>query len=148
MSVKVRLGTVGVIVFLSFATACGGQTTGPPGSGGSSGGSGGSSGSGSSSGAGFGCGGESTVPHDVDPTRCEPQLESATSCNGSVCSWNAELPCPDDAGPGVASDSGAEPCVAWCNAAAPPGTPPSGFCTTELLDGGPAVLAHCGGCGI
>ncbi len=152
---------------LLVAVACGGQTTGPAGSSssgggtsssGSSGGAGssgaGSSGgasSSSSSGAGFGCGDFTTTPSPVDPTLCQPQLQSATSCNGQVCSYTVELPCVGDAGSGFDGvDAGLDQCTAWCNAAAPPGMQPGiGFCQVESIDGGaPAIVARCGGCGI
>ncbi len=147
--------------------ACGGQTSGPgpggssSGSSGSSGGTGSSGGSGSSGGAsstsssggtassgGLGCSNFSTVTSNVDPTLCAPQLESATSCDSQVCSFDVAVPCLGDAGISDL-DAGTEQCTAWCNAAAPPDAASSfGFCQMETIDGGAAIVAHCGGCGI
>ena len=143
--------------------ACGGQTTGPGPGGSSSGSSGSSSGasssggsgssgassSGSSSGTGFGCGMFTTTPSTVDPTLCQPQLQSATSCDGNVCSFEVAIPCLGDAGSLSGADAGTEQCTAWCNAAAPPGaTPGFGFCQLQSVDGGTAIVARCGGCGV
>jgi hypothetical protein len=160
------------------ASGCGGQTKGPgPGSSSSSGGgasSGGASGSGgggsssgnggggssgggssgassSSSGAGFGCGDFTTTPSTVNPALCQPQLASATSCDGQVCSFTAEIPCVGDGGTPLADvDAGTDQCTAWCNAVAPQGAPSPGFgfCQIETIDGGTALVAMCGGCGI
>ena len=148
--------------------ACGGQTTGPgpggssSGSSGSSGGASSGAGSGSSGGAssssssggaassgGLGCADFTTTTSNVDPTLCAPQLQSATSCDSQVCSFDVAIPCLGDAGTsGV--DAGTEQCTAWCNAAAPPGasSPSFGFCQVQSADGGTAIVAHCGGCGI
>lgn len=150
------LATAACVTTLLLA-ACGGQTTGPGGSSsGSSGGSGSSSGgagSGSSSGGtassgGLGCGMFTTTPSNVDPTLCAPQLQSATSCDSQVCSFNVEIPCFGDAGaPGV--DAGTDQCTAWCKAAAPPGAMPGfGICDVQSVDGGTVILVHCGGCGV
>ena len=156
-----------VFVTAALLAACGGQTTGPGPGGSSSGSSGSSSGSasgagssggsgssgasssGASSGAGFGCGMFTTTRSNVDPTLCQPQLQSATSCDGSVCSFDVAVPCLGDAGSLSGADAGTEQCTAWCNAAAPPGATPSfGFCQVQSVDGGTAIVAHCGGCGV
>jgi len=127
-----------------IATACGGQATGPGGGDGSSGGSGSSSG-----GVGSGCEYGMTTTSTVDPTLCQAQLQSTSSCNGSVCSWDVEVPCTGDAGAADAGSNGAPACEAWCAAAAPPGVMSQvPFCQTVTIDGGTAVVARCGGCGI
>ncbi len=91
-----------------------------------------------------GCGSFTTTTYDADTSVCAPQLVSATSCQGAVCSFNVEIPCFGDAG---APDGGSLACVAWCNDAAPPGAQPVGFCQSTRLDGG-GVVARCGGCGV
>jgi len=78
-----------------------------------------------------------------------PQLQSATSCDSQVCSFDVAIPCLGDAG--ISSlDAGTEQCSAWCNAAAPPGASSAtfGFCQVQSIDGGTAIVARCGGCGI
>ena len=90
-----------------------------------------------------------TTTSNVDPTLCAPQLQSATSCDSQVCSFDVAIPCLGDAG--ISSlDAGTEQCSAWCNAAAPPGasSPTFGFCQVQSVDGGMAIVARCGGCGI
>lgn len=91
-----------------------------------------------------GCGSFVTTNYDVDASVCAPQLRQATSCQGSVCSFNVEVPCFGDAG---APDGGSLECVGWCNDAAPPGAPQVNFCQTVAADGG-GLIAYCGGCGI
>jgi hypothetical protein len=98
----------------------------------------------------------------VNTMLCQPQLQSATSCDGQVCSWSVELPCtPDagapvdggagsDAGDDANTDGGAEPsCATLCGAVTPAGAPPfmGGFCQFDKTTDG-AWLARCGGCGI
>jgi hypothetical protein len=152
-----RFAIVGASV-LALVVACGGQTSPSPGPGGSSssGGSGSSGsgsssggGSGSSSGASVGCPNDfTTTPSVVNPHVCMPQLATTTSCMGSPCSWTVEVPCMGTGQPPPDAGTTNPPCMAWCAAAAPPGAPSSGFCTTEVVDGGPAVIASCGGCGV
>jgi len=144
------------LLAVALCTACSGQTivkggdggTSSSSSGGSSGGGSGSSsggGSGSSSGSGFGCPNDfTTTASPVNPTLCEPQLSSTTSCMGMPCSWQVEVPCTSDAG---GADDAAMPCMDWCNSVAPAGAGPAGFCTVQPLHGG-GVAAQCGGCGI
>lgn len=96
-----------------------------------------------------GCSQFSTSTFAVDASACVPQLASATSCNGQVCTWKVEVPCTGDAGSdaGDAGDGGAPDCNAWCNAVAPPNVTNSGFCQPYAEDGG-GMFASCGGCGI
>jgi len=142
---------------LAVLLACGGQTSPSPGPGSSSGSGSGSSGSGStsgggsgsSSGVGLGCPNDfTTTPSPVDPNVCMAQLASTTSCMGDPCSWTVEVPCMGTGQPTPDAGTSNPPCMAWCAAAAPSGAPASPFCTTTVLDGGPAVLASCGACGV
>lgn len=162
-----------------LGAACGGQsestpgTSGGPGSSGTSGGtsgatSGGTSGatSGGTSGTVVttGCGSPATATSVIDATQCRPQVQSQTTCGGSVCSWTVEQPCTsdggidDDAGDSGDSDSGdggvpeagsQAACQALCNAARPAGVPlgAGGFCYMGPQDGG-AIIVQCGGCGV
>jgi hypothetical protein len=127
---------------LAIIVACGGQTSPAPGDGGSSS-------SGSSSGASVGCPNDfTTTPSPVDANVCMPQLASTTSCMGSPCSWTVEVPCMGTGQPNPDAGTTNPPCMGWCAAAAPPGAQASPFCSTSVVDGGPAVIVSCGACGV
>jgi hypothetical protein len=98
-----------------------------------------------------------TTTHDISPARCEPQLQTTTTCHpyGGVCSFTFEIPCWGDAGlqPGVL-DAAPSQCTTWCSAVQPPdlaqGT--AACLSVELVDGGSdagaVLIGQCNGCGI
>ncbi|HLK38504.1 MAG TPA: hypothetical protein VKU41_17195 [Polyangiaceae bacterium] len=99
----------------------------------------------------------STTPLHVDPSRCEPQLRTTTSCNpfSAVCSFTVEVPCWGDAGKPLGDlDAGLNQCTAWCAAVAPPDSGSSASPCIALnfadggSDGGAVLVGTCGGCGI
>jgi hypothetical protein len=105
------------------------------------------SGSGSSSGP---CPPPTVTSFTVDPTRCEPQLQSEMAYGSFVCQWTIEQPCFGDAG---AADGGAvdggdadgppNPC-AVCDALVDGGNLGSACGTTLVPSGG--YVTTCGYC--
>jgi hypothetical protein len=93
-----------------------------------------------------GCVNGSSQNYPYDASACAPQLESAYSCSGSICSWTVITPCTSDAG-GDGGDAGVD-CQTICNAVQPMGPHSSpGFCQPESSgEAGTSII--CGGCGI
>jgi len=107
----------------------------------------------------MGCGMFNTQQFTVDPNKCAPQLATATSCAGAVCSYTVEVPCTTsalDAGSegGLSGDAGdggdgGVDCKAACAAAAPSNTSPAQFCfVSSVPDASGAYTIACGGCGV
>jgi rubrerythrin len=99
-----------------------------------------------------GCYPYDSTTRKVDPTLCEPQVQTVVTCGGSVCSWTTEVPCEGDGGSdpdaGALEAGPGEPaCLAICNAARPTGAGRVYNCMELTKDGG-AVVISCGGCGV
>lgn len=109
------------------------------------------SGSGSSSGQ---CTPPTVTSFTVDPTRCEPQLQSESAYGSSVCQWTIEQPCfgdagaadggPADGGDAGASDAGPPNFCAVCDELVDGGNN-GNFCNVMLMPTG-GYVAQCGEC--
>jgi hypothetical protein len=98
----------------------------------------------------------STTPHNVNPSLCQPQLGSTTTCHpyGGTCGYTFEIPCWGDGGMPLSEvDAGPSQCASWCAAVAPPDAPSGVGCLfVNLVDGGAdsgeVLVGQCSGCGV